>query len=164
MKSHYARSPNGFARPTPTDHPSSLSDVLTKHCYFLDVHRQRRIRHGWRISAGVRCWPAALRQRIQDLRRIQPHIQECDHGYCEHCPRWSDVAVVNWGTFLALRFVNRHQLKGRSFVPKGKKGRLACRRRNGRFIMGEMTNVTIQTRRTCVKQKGHPDEVRGERK
>ena len=49
----------GFARPTPTNHSSSRPGMLEKHCYFPDLHRQRRIRHGWRISAGVRCWPTA---------------------------------------------------------------------------------------------------------
>ena len=56
---HESSSHNEFARPTPTVHPSSLSDMLKQHCYFPDVHGQRRIRHGWRIPAGVPCFAAA---------------------------------------------------------------------------------------------------------
>ena len=58
------RSPNGLACPTPTDHPSSRPGTLKRYCYFPDFHRQRRICHGWQISAGVQCWAAATPPRL----------------------------------------------------------------------------------------------------
>ena len=63
---------NGFARPTPTDHPSSLADMLKRHCYFPDFHRQRRIRHGWRISACVRALlVVSINRRYQNRSTVE---------------------------------------------------------------------------------------------
>ena len=77
----HLRTPNGFARPTPTDHPSSLPDMFERHCYFPNLHRQRRIRHGWRISAGVRCWAIPLTAMGTRYGRLTPGLETGAAGH-----------------------------------------------------------------------------------
>ena len=50
------------------DGPSVKSPgIVERYYHFPDLRRQRRIRNGWRISAGVRCWaPAFSRPRQSD--------------------------------------------------------------------------------------------------